>query len=264
VTGAQFRIDMQFGTGESLAKAWRAVPDLVAGIERGANAAFSIVPIAGAVVLLRRDRWAGWLMVALVVANVYMFIGYRGDLPHYLLLTWLILGVWLAVAAEAAVSWLRARLGTGLDEFEFGLIAVAAIFVVSNWALHDQSANRLGEAYTQELLDRLPPNAVLLTYWDTLTALGYVHCIEGRRPDLTIVAADRALTATCDLLTEPLDAVARDRPIYALVVFDKSLDRLTPSFDLVTEATLKVPYGHRFPEFSRPLYRLQPKAAPGG
>jgi len=264
VTGAQFRIDMQFGTGESLAKAWRAVPDLVAGIERGANAAFSIVPIAGAVVLLRRDRWAGWLLVALVVANVYMFIGYRGDLPHYLLLTWLILGVWLAVAAEAAVAWLRARLGTGLDEFEFGLIAVAAIFVVSNWAVHDQSANRLGEAYTQELLDQLPPNAVLLTYWDTLTALGYVHCIEGRRPDLTIVAADRALTATCDLLTEPLDVVARDRPIYALVVFDKSLDRMTPSFDLVTEATLKVPYGHRFPEFSRPLYRLQPKTAPGG
>jgi hypothetical protein len=26
----------------------------------------------------------------------------------------------------------------------------------------------------------------------------------------------------------------------------------------------EVPDGYRFPEFSRPLYRLQPKAAPGG
>ena len=49
VTGAQFRIDMRFGTAESLAEAWRAVPDLVAGIQQRANVAFSLVLLAGAV-----------------------------------------------------------------------------------------------------------------------------------------------------------------------------------------------------------------------
>ena len=137
---------------------------------------------------MRRDRWAGWLTVALAVGNVYMFTSYRGDLPHYLLLTWLVLALWLAVAVEAAVSWLRERLGAGLDEFEFGLVAVAAIFVVSNWAAHDQSGNRLGEEYTREVLGRLPPNALLVTYWDTLTTLGYAHCIEGQRPDIAVIA----------------------------------------------------------------------------
>jgi 4-amino-4-deoxy-L-arabinose transferase-like glycosyltransferase len=261
VSGAQFRIDMQFGTGESLAKAWRAVPDLLAGIERGANAAFSLVSLAGAAILVRRDRWAGWLTVALVAANVYVFVGYRGDLPHYLLLTWLILALWLAIAAEAAISSLRARLGAGLDEVEFGLVAVAAIFEVSNWAAHDQSGNRLGEDYTRAVLDRLPQNAVLVTYWDTLTALGYAHCIEGQRPDVAIIAHDRPLTASCDLITEPLDVVARGRPIYALVVFDRSLDRLRPSFEIIPEGTIKVPYGDRFPVFTGPLYRLELKAA---
>jgi hypothetical protein len=256
VSGAQFRVDMHFGTGESLADAWRALPDLLAGIQRGANVAFSLVPLAGAAILVRRDRWAGWLTVALAAGNVYMFTSYRGDLPHYLLLTWLLLSLWLAVAAEAAVTWLRRRLGAGLDEFEFGLVAVAAIFVVSNWAAHDQSGNRLGEVYTREVLGLLPANAVLVTYWDTLTTLGYAHCIEGQRPDIAVIAHDRPLTASCDLVTEPLQSVARERPVYALVVFEASLDRLRSTFDMIPEASFKVPFGDRFPQFTRPLYRL--------
>jgi 4-amino-4-deoxy-L-arabinose transferase-like glycosyltransferase len=259
VSGAQFRIDMRFGTPASLAEAWRAVPELLAGIQQRANIAFSLVPLAGAVILVVRDRWAGWLTIAIVAANVYLFVGYRGDLPHYLLVTWFVLALWLAVAVEAAIGWLRARVGVGFEEFEFGLMAVAAIFLVSNWSAHDQSANRLGEEYTQAVLDRLPPNAVLVTYWDTLTALSYRHCIEGERPDIAVIAHDRPLTASCDLITEPLDIVARTRPIYALEVFERSLDRLRPSFDFTEVATIKVPYGDRFPEFTRPLYRLEPK-----
>ena len=79
-----------------------------------------------------------------------------------------------------------------------------------------------------------------------------------------MIAHDRPLTASCDLVTEPLDVVARTRPIYALEVFDRSLDRLRPSFDFVEVATIKVPYGDRFPEFTRPLYRLELRAASGG
>ena len=259
VTAAQYRVDMKFGTGESIAAAWRAIPDLLAGVEQRANVAFSLVPIAGAVVLLRRDRWAGWLTVAIVAANVYLYVGYRGDLPHYLLVSWLILAIWLAVAVDAAVSWIRERIGSRFDDFEYGLIAVAAIFLVSNWTAHDQSANRVGEDYTREVLARLPPNALLVTYWDTLTALSYKHCIEGERPDVAIIAHDRPLTASCDLITEPLEVVARTRPIYALEVFDGSLDRWRSSFDFVTEATIQVPYGGRMPEFDRPLYRMVPK-----
>ena len=263
ISGAQFRVDMRFGTGESLALAWRAVPDLIADIERGSNVAFSVVPIAGAAILLRRDTWAGWLTVAVVVANLYMFIGYRGDLPHYLLLTWLILAVWLAIAVEAAVGWLRLRLGPRLDDAEFMLVLVTALVLASNWAAHDQSGNRLGEDYTRTVFDRLPRDALLVTYWDTLTTLGYAHCIEGERPDIAVIAHDRPLTASCDLVTAPLPEVARERPIYALLLFDTQLERLRPSFDLVPEATFKVPYGGREPGFTRTLYRLELKTAPG-
>lgn len=264
LTGAQFRGDMHFGTGESLADTWRAVPDLVAGIERGSNLAFSLLPIAGAAILVRRDRWAGWLTAALLAANVYMFIGYRGDLPHYLLLAWLILGLWLAVAAEGAVRWLRARLGSRLEEAEFGFVALAVLFLLSNWTAHDQSGNRLGEEYTRTVFDHLPPNAVLVTYWDTLTTLGYAHCIDGARPDVAVIPPNGPSTASCDLVTDPLETVARTRPLYALMVFDANLDRFRPSFELIPAGSFKVPYGGREPGYTRTLYRLEPKAATGG
>ncbi|HUP54898.1 MAG TPA: DUF2723 domain-containing protein [Methylomirabilota bacterium] len=261
VTAAQYRVDMKFGTGESLAKAWQAVPDLLAGVQSRANVVFSLVPLAGAVILVRRLRWAGWLTVAIVLANVYLYVGYRGDLPHYLLVSWLIFAVWLAVAVDAAVTWTQERLGSRFEDIEYGLVAVAVLFVASNWAGHDQSANTAGEEYTRDVLARLPPNALLVTYWDTLTALSYKHCVEGERPDVAIIAHDRPLTASCDLITEPLEVVARTRPIYALETFESSLDRWRDTFDFVTEATIKVPYGERKPEFDRPLYRMVPKSS---
>ncbi len=260
ISGAQFRTDMHFGTGESLAAAWRAVPDVLAGIERGSHPLFTIMPLAGAVILIRRDPWAGWLAVALATANVYMFVGYRGDLPHYLLVAWLILAVWLAVAVEAVLAWLAARLGPGLDDAEFGLVAVAALFLVSNWAVNDQSGNRLGEDYTRAVFDRLPPSTLLVTYWDTLTTLSYAHCIEGERPDIAIIAHDRNLSASCDIVTEPLELVARTRPVYALLLFDRNIDPLRSRFELIPEASLKIPYGEREPGFTRTLYRLELKS----
>jgi len=263
VTGAKFRSDMRFGTGESVAAAWRAVPDIVAGIERGANVVFSVMPILGAVLHLRRDRWAALLLAALVAANVYMYAGYRGDLAHYLLLAWLTLAVWLAILAEVVVGRLARPLGAGVRAIEVGLVALAVVFVASNWANNDQSGNRLGEEFADEVFAALPRNAILISYWDTLTTLGYAHCVEGQRPDLALVTYDLDFTGSCDRLDAPYEEVATTRPMYALFVHDHELDPLRGSFTLVPEATIKLPYGYRFPEHDRSLYRLELKEPPG-
>ena len=49
-----------------------------------------------------RDRWFGALLVLLGIVNVYFYANYLGDLSHYLLTTWLILGIGLAYAGETA------------------------------------------------------------------------------------------------------------------------------------------------------------------
>jgi hypothetical protein len=265
VTGAKFRSDMRFGTLDSVANAIRQVPVIVGNVERASNPAFSHVAWLGGVLLFMRDGFGGSLLLALVAGNIYMYVGYRNDLAHYLLLTWLVLAVWLAVLAESAVGMLeRSPAGgaTAARSVQAGLVAIAAIFVASNWAAHDQSRNRVGELFAAEVFAALPPNAVLVSYWDTLTNLGYAHCIEGQRPDLALVTYDQTFSGTCDLLREPYEQIALERPMFALFIHDFELDPLRQSFDLVPVRTIKLPYGYRFPEHDRTLFRLELKVPP--
>jgi len=41
--------------------------------------------------------------------------------------------------------------------------------------------------FAEEVLDTLPPNALLLADWSPLEALEYLQVVEGRRPDVTLV-----------------------------------------------------------------------------
>ncbi len=264
VSGAQFRVDMRFGSGESVEAALAAAPEVWGAIHGAGTVAFSFVALVGAPVLVARDRWAGLLLATLVAGNLYMYAGYRGDLEHYLLLTWLVLAVWLAVVVEELVRRAHALLGHRGELVPVAALALAVALLAWNWPARDQSANRVGERFTAEVFAALPPDAVLISYWDTLTTLGYAHCIEGARPDLTLVSYNPAFTGTCDLLSEPIEAAARDRPVYALFVFDQDLDRLRGAFELVPVTTIELPYGKRFPEIERPLYRLESKRAVTG
>jgi hypothetical protein len=114
---------------------------------------------------------------------------------------------------------------------------------------------------TEQVFAALPPNAVLLTYWDALTALSYKHCIEGVRPDVSLRALDEAALVTCDPIEGPLTDLVQRRPVYALMVHDESLASIT-QLDPVPVTSITLPWGQRYPEFPRPLYRLDPIAPP--
>ena len=129
--------------------------------------------------------------------------------------------------------------------------------LASNWTTHDQSGNVDGERLAAEIFAALPPDAVLITYWDVLTTLSYKHCIEGVRPDVSLRAYDEAALVTCDPVERPLTEVARRRPVYALMVHDKSLASIT-GLTPVSVGTIRVPWGQRYPQLDRPLYRLVP------
>jgi hypothetical protein len=259
ISGSQFRRDMHFGTVESLATAWRAIPGVLTQVQERSDLVFLCGGLIGAVILLLRDRWAGTLLALLVAANVYVYAGYLGDLDHYLLVGWLIVAVWLAVAAEALVARIGARPGVRAVAQALMLLVPLSI-AAGNWASHDQSTNRVGDEFSTTVFAQLPPDAVLLTYWDALTNLSYAHCVEGQRPDISLRAYDPAARVTCDYPVEdPLEQVATRRPVYALFSFESDLDPLRESFDLIPGPVLALPYGRRELDRSGVLYRLQPK-----
>jgi len=239
------------------------VPDVLAQLQARSNIAFVIGGVVGGAIELVRDRWVAVMLGLIVAANIFFFANYVGDLDHYLLVTWLIFAVGLAVTAESIIGWLERRLPSLAEEPGTAILAFVLPIVVgvNNWSTYDESQNHTGDEFATAVFAELPPNSVLLSYWDTLTNLSYVHCIEGQRPDLALRAFDDAARIVCDPVTESLEAVAAERPLYALFVTSSEVDELRGSFDLVAGPQLALPYGRRTLDHSGILYRLIPKAA---
>lgn len=257
ISGAQFRHDMRFMSVESVMTALASLPKLSEHLVSVSNVVFIVVAVSGVAFLLLRDRWFGLLLAALSVVNVYVYADYLGDLSHYLLTTWLILGIGLAVASDAVVGLVVDRAGARAAWIQYGVLGLALLLFVSNWATHDESTNRDGERFTAAVFTALPQDAVLLTYWDALTALSYEHCVEGVRPDISLRASDEQALVTCDPIERSLSEEARRRPVFALLVHDESLTEMT-GLTPVPVATIRVPWGQRYPEYDRTLYRLVP------
>jgi hypothetical protein len=263
VSGAEFRGDMHFASIESIGRVWHAIPDVVAQLVARSNVVFVGFGLVGAAIELFRDRWAGLLLGVVAASSVYFYANYLGDLDQYLLAAWLVLAVCLAVAAETVIAWLERRIPR-LAETRIPavlLMLLPIVIVANNWTTYDQSGNHEGEQFAQTVFADLPHGAVLLTYWDALTNLSYVHCIEGERPDLSLRAYDVAARVVCDPITGTLDEVARQRPLFALFAVDSELDRVRGSFDLIAGPRLALPYGRRSLDHAGILYQLVPKDA---
>jgi hypothetical protein len=257
ISGAQFRGDMHFASIDSVKAALSAAPQVSDHVLALSNPVFVVLGAFGIALLVLSDRWFGWLLVLLGIVNVYFYANYLGDLSHYLLTGWFILAIGLAYAGETLVEILVERMGPRLALTAFAMLIMPAVLLASNWATHDQSANRDGVRFTEEVLAALPQDAVLLTYWDALTPLSYMHCIEGVRPDVSLRAYDEKALVTCDPVERPLTDVVRRRPVYALLVVDDKIEERTGLVPVPVQDFV-LPWGQRYPQLTRSLYRLVP------
>jgi hypothetical protein len=258
VTGADLRSQMHFTSGENLVKAWTDIPAVLAQFRDRSSLLFVVGGLVGAGIQLVRDRWLALMLLAIVAVNIFFFANYVGDLDHYLLVTWLAFAIWLAIALEAIAAAIERRVPR--LPFRAGWAAVTLVLPITiglaNWSTYDESQNRDGEIFAASVFAALPQDAVLLTYWDALTNLGYEHCVEGRRPDVAFRAFDVTARVVCDPVTGSLEDVARDRPLYALFAASSELDAVRGSFDLVPGPVMAVPYGKRGLDYRATLYRL--------
>jgi hypothetical protein len=260
VTGADFRGNMKFFSGESLSAAWRAVPDIVAHLLERSAAPFLLASAVGLWLLARRDSWVAGLFALLAVSGLYFLANYVSDLYHYLLVGWLVLAVGVAIAGEWLIGTFERWLGPSVSGAQVLFLLLPLLIGIQQLPRSDQSANRVGEEYAQRVFAQLPPNTILLTYWDTLTTLSYKHCMEGVRPDVTLRAFDLTNRATCDVAVDPLeDEVRAGRPAFALLPFPQELDRLRASFEIIPGPTLQIPYGQRHLNHSGQLVQLELK-----
>ena len=151
----------------------------------------------GLIVLLRsRYSWLGFsLMVSWFtssVALVYLldfkatFI-WLAAFRVYHLLAFGIMAIWLGVGGAWFVDKLRFLPVVGRQSV--GVLLVVVVFggsVAAHWHVNNRSDYRWAEDLAMAKINSVEPNAVLFTFDDLDLPVGYLHFVEGVRPDLKV------------------------------------------------------------------------------
>jgi hypothetical protein len=257
ITGVAYRRDMHFLSTDTVAAVVRDLPGLARYAAGEATPAVLVLAAVGAAALLARDRWATITTLGLLAVTVDLFVGYRGDLPHYLLVAWLVVAVWAAIGLEAlarAVERTRAWRPAALPI----ALAVPLVLASVNLAGHDQSRDTTPSVFVQRVLALLPPNAILFTYWDAGEALHHAECVEHLRPDVDVIAPDDWVSfRPCTGMTADA-AIRSGRPLFSLAYANRGLESIRGRYVASPVTELAVPYGGLGLDVRAPLQRLTP------
>ncbi len=120
------------------------------------------------------------------------------DIDSYFLLAYLTVAIWIGIALVSVWSYLPS-----IKPVQAGAIAITVLAVLEigvNYSEVDESGNYMVEDYAKNMLNNLPPNAIVFsTQWDFwVSAAFYYQNVEHLRPDVLVV--DKAML--------------RDRPWY--------------------------------------------------
>ncbi|HEY3524459.1 MAG TPA: DUF2723 domain-containing protein, partial [Candidatus Limnocylindrales bacterium] len=189
VTGVAYQRDVEISSPGTLVAIVRDLPGLLGYAVGEATLVPLVFAAVGVVALARRDGWAAFVTGGLFAVTVWVFVGYRGDLPHYLLVAWLAVGIWLALGLEAIVAALERSTWWWRTLVPLAL-AVPLLAGAIELPNHDLAADTTPTAFVDEVHALLPPDAILFTYWDAGEALHYTQCVEHERPDLDVIAPD--------------------------------------------------------------------------
>ncbi len=151
----------------------------------------------GCVVMARsRYKWlwlsmaVSWLMTSFLMVYLLDFKAeyiWLAAFRVYHLLAFGIMAVWLALGAAWTVDRLR---GYFPRAARFGglaiLVAVVGLSLAAHWHKNNRRDYRWAHDLAKVKLSGVEPNAVLFTFDDLDLPVGYLHFVEGERPDLTV------------------------------------------------------------------------------
>lgn len=182
VRGSMFTYAMfDYSLQESLAELWRYL-GLLWGTFLGAGL---LLGLAGVRDLWRRDRALLAALGTIFAANALFYANYRVfDKDTMFLPSYLIFSLWIA----SGIRGLREGVQAGMPRvaLTLGLAGVLLVMGVTTFPRADLSGHRLTRQFAEQVLEQVPPGAVVVGGWVDITPLGYLQVVEGWRPDVRL------------------------------------------------------------------------------
>ncbi|HEY8437561.1 MAG TPA: DUF2723 domain-containing protein, partial [Candidatus Limnocylindrales bacterium] len=169
----------------------------------------ALIVIGFAVTILRRPRYALLSGTTLVITCFFNTVYPDGAIDRYYIGPVLIAWTWLALLAASVADLVadvvaggrlgggRAGAGVGgrrepirpiaIAVLSLALIAPTLVSFSARATLVDRTSNIEAQRWTDEVLDVVEPNAVVVSWWSYSTPLWYATIVDGRRPDITII-----------------------------------------------------------------------------
>jgi hypothetical protein len=220
VFAEQFRGDFQYPPGplDSLTLITRT-----SLTELGVIAVFALI---GAVAAWR--RWTGlalllltWLVAGWIFALVYV----NADIGRYYLVPLLSTVVLGALGASALWDWLRGRMGSSrrmVGAFRMVgalvLLLPLAFPATGRYQEVDEAHDTLGREWLTQMVQQLPPNALVVSWWSYSTTLWYGQYAEGMRPDVTVVDDSTRVQQDLGSAFQVINDNLAVRPVYLIRV----------------------------------------------
>ena len=207
------------------------------------------VPVGFLATLGRAPRFALLTGSALLITILFNASYSNADIERYYLGPALFAWVWLGLLAGTIANQVGIARGPGgpaavlgpgprrLEALLSGVLAAAllvptvAAFPARSTVL-DRSPDTSARRWLDAVLDALPPDSVLVSWWSYSTTLWYGQHVEGRRADILVVDDRTRLDRDYGEVPDVIDRFLLSRPVYLMRASSHDLGPLLRQYEL--------------------------------
>jgi hypothetical protein len=187
-----------------------------------------------------RPRYA-LLSGSVALITLFFAASYENaDIDRYYAIPALLAWTWLALlAAGAAMLVGRNLVGRRGPEpvmataLALALLVPTAADIPARYRSVDRSRDRAASIWVDRTLERLAPNAVVVSWWSYSTSLWYAQLVEDRRPDIRIIDDRTRLDEHLGDVSDVIDAYLPSRPVYVIRIEPPEIAMLEQRYSLV-------------------------------
>jgi hypothetical protein len=203
---------------------------------------FAWLGLLGAFVAAWRRPALMLLLTAWFVINWYFALGYlNADIGRYYLVPIMCAAIFGGIGAGAIVDWIEAGIRWIIDRQSTGAsganqrrelgrapwivltAVIAAVLLVptvlaipSRYKNLDASRDVAARQWLTSVMQRLPENSVLVSWWSYSTTLWYGQFVEHQRPDVTVIDDSTIVQHDLGTADDVINSYLGQRPVYLL------------------------------------------------